>query len=81
MLDVGILGLAPGDVRRVRVPVAIEPLRVRRRGIRRRAPIRRAPTSSCRRPRAASISSCGFDGDGRRAVLPLPGAGPHPGRR
>jgi uncharacterized protein len=27
VLDVGILGLAPGDVRRVRVPVAIEPLR------------------------------------------------------
>lgn len=26
MLDVGILGLAPGDVRRVRVPVAIAPL-------------------------------------------------------
>jgi uncharacterized protein len=26
MLDVGILGLAPGDVRRVRVPVAIDPL-------------------------------------------------------
>ena len=27
MLDVGILGLAPGDVRRVRVPVEIDPLR------------------------------------------------------
>jgi uncharacterized protein len=26
VLDVGILGLAPGDVRRVRVPVAIDPL-------------------------------------------------------
>jgi len=27
VLDVGILGLAPGDVRRVRVPVTIDPLR------------------------------------------------------
>ncbi len=26
MLDVGILGLTPGDVRRLRVPVAMEPL-------------------------------------------------------